>query len=185
MTLKFSLLGCLTIRPWSGYDLAKLFDETITHFWSASHSQIYRTLNQMLQDGLVTYDRVEQTDHPDKKVYSITETGRDELRGWLAQPHELIVVRHEFLVQLTFANLLTDADALRVMQQYRDKLRSRLAAYDRAAPHPIYAYAHSERERFFWSLSGKVGQSSIEAELRWIEAAIAEFQRLTAGGAPE
>ena len=178
MSLKYSLLGCLTIRPWSGYDLAKLFDETITHFWSASHSQIYRTLNQMLDDGLVTFDRIEQTDYPDKKVYSITETGRDELRAWLAEPHGLVVIRHEFLVQLTFANLLSDAEALHVMQQYRAKLQASLAAYDEAKPHPIYTYARSARERFFWGLSAKVGRASLEAELQWIDAAIAEFQQL-------
>lgn len=176
MSLKYGILGCLTMQPRSGYDLAKLFDRTINYFWSASHSQIYRTLNQMLAEGLVTYDRIEQVDYPDKKVYSITDTGRDELKGWLATPHDQLTVRHEFLVQLTFGNLLSDAEVLHIMEVYAASMRQRLALYQN--PSPFNQFAASERELFFWNLAGKAGRASTEAEIRWIETAIAEFKQL-------
>ena len=46
MSLEHAILGFLTYRPMSGYDLKKFFDESVRHFWSAPQSQIYRTLGR-------------------------------------------------------------------------------------------------------------------------------------------
>jgi PadR family transcriptional regulator AphA len=73
MSLKYAILGFIDMVPLSGYDLKKMFDASVNYYWPATHSQIYRTLDRMLQDGLVTQEVVHQEDHPDKKVYSIAD----------------------------------------------------------------------------------------------------------------
>jgi len=49
-------------------------------FWQARHSQIYPELARLEEKGLVTHQVVEQQDRPDKKVYSVTDSGLDALK---------------------------------------------------------------------------------------------------------
>jgi DNA-binding PadR family transcriptional regulator len=72
----------------SGYELARRFDRSIGHFWSASHQQIYRTLRVMEDDGWVHARPVVQHGRPDKKVYTVSDAGHAELARWIAAPLE-------------------------------------------------------------------------------------------------
>ena len=45
MSLDHAILGFLNYKPLSGYDLKKVFDSSVRHFWYADQSQIYRTLS--------------------------------------------------------------------------------------------------------------------------------------------
>ncbi len=83
ITLSYALLGLLARQPLSGYDLAQYMKKRVAPMWSALPSQIYPELARLEKQGMVTYRVVEQQDHrPDKKVYEITETGREALRRW-------------------------------------------------------------------------------------------------------
>ena len=76
MSLEYAILGFLNYHPYSGYDLKKVFDNLVRHFWPADQSQIYRTLSNLIQTWLGEMEVIEQNDRPDRKVYSITETGQ-------------------------------------------------------------------------------------------------------------
>ena len=47
MSLEYAILGFLNYLPLSGYDLKKMFDTSVQHFWPADQSQIYRTLARL------------------------------------------------------------------------------------------------------------------------------------------
>ena len=93
MSLKYALLGFLNYYPMTGYELKKFFDTSVAHFWNAEQSQIYSALKQLEGEDLVEMHVEAQTDRPNRKVYSITEDGRDELLEWLATPAEPEQVR--------------------------------------------------------------------------------------------
>lgn len=76
MSLDHAILGFLNYHPYTGYDLKKIFDFSVQHFWSADQSQIYRTLNRLTDAGYVEMEKVAQEDRPDRKVYHITGAGR-------------------------------------------------------------------------------------------------------------
>ena len=86
MALPHAILVALCEQAGSGYELAHRFDRSIGYFWAATHQQIYRTLRAMEADGWIAVEVVVQHGRPDKKVYSVTASGRDELRDWIAQP---------------------------------------------------------------------------------------------------
>ena len=106
MSLDYAILGFLNYRPYSGYDLKKIFDKFVRHFWPADQSQIYRTLARMNEKGLVETEVIRQGSRPDRKEYHITSLDCDELRQWLDQLlpihqhlHLLLLVEHNFLQQ--------------------------------------------------------------------------------------
>jgi len=94
-TLAYGLLSLLTHSPLSGYDLT----QRIQPFWPAKHSQIYPLLARLEQQSLVSCELVQQTDKPDKKVYSIQEKGFDALRKWLTVPASDPVMRDELMLK--------------------------------------------------------------------------------------
>ena len=83
MSLQHAILGFLNYNSLTGYDLKKILDTSVRHFWAADQSQIYRTLNRLSDRGLVEMEIINQSERPDRKVYSITKAGRDELRDYL------------------------------------------------------------------------------------------------------
>lgn len=86
MALPHAILVSLSEQAGSGYELAHRFDRSIGYFWAATHQQIYRTLRAMEADGWVHVDVVAQSGRPDKKVYGVTDAGREELARWIAEP---------------------------------------------------------------------------------------------------
>ena len=54
MSLPHVILTVLSTRDATGYDITKEFSASIGYFWKASHQQVYRELNKMAQNNLVT-----------------------------------------------------------------------------------------------------------------------------------
>lgn len=119
MALEHAILVSLAERSASGYDLARRFDASIGHFWKASHQQIYKVLSRMEAGGLVDCEHVPQGTRPDKKVYALTRSGREELLGWLAAPTPPEHLRSEFAVKVRALHLL---DRATVLDAVRDRL---------------------------------------------------------------
>ena len=120
--LAYALLSMLVRKSCTGYELKELLEV----FWQAKHSQIYPLLANLEGEGLLTYERVEQSSKPDKKVYSITEKGRQVLKDWISSPASPPVIRDEFLIKV-YAIWLVDKQIAKQMfderkETYRQKV---------------------------------------------------------------
>ncbi|HSE08115.1 MAG TPA: PadR family transcriptional regulator [Nocardioidaceae bacterium] len=133
MALEHAILVSLRERPASGLDLARRFDRSIGFFWSATHQQIYRVLARMEADGWVRSAAVEQHGRPDKKVYEVTDAGRDELAGWLASPMPIEKSRSELAVRLRGASYGDRAAVLQRVREQRADHATRLAHFEQLA----------------------------------------------------
>lgn len=178
MSLEYAILGFLNYKPLSGYDLKKIFDTSVQHFWPADQSQIYRTLTRLTEQGWVEMEIIRQSDRPDRKVYHITEAGRAALHQWLLTPTLPQASRNAALIQVFFAGQLSDAEILAMFERAADQVRAVLAQYAQI-PHQIEAYrAYMESPREFccWMLTLEVGFKSAQANLEWLEDVIRRIQ---------
>jgi DNA-binding PadR family transcriptional regulator len=183
MSLEHAILGFLNYHPYTGYDLKKIFDTSIRHFWPADQSQIYRTLARLTEQGLAEMEKVPQEDRPDRKVYHITEAGRNEFLRWLSGPPEMDEPRSAPLVQVFFAANLSDEEILAKFEGFAAAMRALLAQYDQV-PEKIAPYqreVNSPRENFFWMLTLENGFCTMRANLQWAESVI---ERLKKGEVP-
>lgn len=80
-TLGYAILSSLGRNPCSGYQLVGYLEV----LWPAKHSQIYPLLAKMEKNGLLEFEHIEQTGKPDKKIYSLTEKGRETLEKWVTE----------------------------------------------------------------------------------------------------
>src|SRR3954447_18184612 len=95
--------------------------------------QVYVTVNRLEKAGLVTSERVGQSDRPDRKVYELSAAGRERVAEWLADtswPKPAPAESHLKLVAAAAAGL---ADPVRLVDVQRHALLSELAAAQRAA----------------------------------------------------
>jgi DNA-binding PadR family transcriptional regulator len=174
MSLDYALLGFLNYQPYSGYDLKKIFDTSVRHFWPADQSQIYRTLARLTEQGLVEMEKVPQQDRPDRKVYHITEAGRAELLKFLAGPPPMGEPRSAPLIQVFFAGQLSDEEVLAKFEGLAAIMRAILNQYDQVPGMlgPFQEEITSPREHFFWLLTLENGIRNMRANLEWAESVI-------------
>lgn len=123
MSLSHALLTCLTEAPQSGYDLSKIFGESVGYFWYASQQQIYRELGKMEKQGLIVAEVIPRQGRLDKKIYSITEAGKEYLIAWMKQPSEPDIIREDILVKV-FSGDLVSTDVLIADIERRHKIHS-------------------------------------------------------------
>lgn len=130
-TLGYAILSLLARTPLSGYDIAREMKRPKSFFFGhAQISQIYPELARLEGSELVTSAIIEQQGKPDKKVYTISLTGLQELQNWVVSPTPLLEVRSEFLMK---AHSLWLADAEEALPHFREHARyhrEHLAAYE-------------------------------------------------------
>jgi PadR family transcriptional regulator AphA len=109
------VLGLLTKKPLSGYDIKAIVDRSTRFFWAASYGQIYPELRRLEAEGMI-----EGEDRPNgsrtRRVYHLTDAGRDELVAWLFGSTVTIELRDESLLRLFFADVLPHEQALMLLE---------------------------------------------------------------------
>lgn len=116
MDVKSVCLGMLSDGEASGYDLKKEFESTFGHFFPAGYGSIYPALSSLAESGLVECRCEAQDGKPDRKVYQITDAGREQLLEALDDPAPTHKVRSEFLATMWFAHLMSDAQIETVIE---------------------------------------------------------------------
>ncbi|WP_245293148.1 PadR family transcriptional regulator [Mongoliimonas terrestris] len=76
---KFFILRVLHDRPMHGYDIARTVERTTNGCCSPSEGTIYPVLREFEEGGYVTF-AAEVVAGRERKVYTLTEKGRDALR---------------------------------------------------------------------------------------------------------
>jgi PadR family transcriptional regulator, regulatory protein AphA len=128
-----ALLGLLSLRPMSGYDIRQVISQSIGYFWSESYGQIYPGLKRLEAAGLVLKKTERRKGSPDRNVYSLTEDGRQRLREWLKLPVAEIVPRNELLLKLFFGAHVSPAISREHVQSYLETCQKELDLYSALA----------------------------------------------------
>jgi PadR family transcriptional regulator AphA len=179
MSLEYAILGFLNYQPYSGYDLKKIFDTSIRHFWPADQSQIYRTLARLTDRGWAEMEKIARTGS-----YLQVCDGRDELRRWISGPPPMGEPRSAPLIQVFFSGQLSDEEILAKFEGYAVIMRAILAQYEQVPGQiaPFQDEVASPREHFFWMLTLENGIRGMRANLEWAESVI---ERIRQGQVPD
>ncbi len=174
-TLQYLILGLLWTRPMSGYDIKQTFDRAIASYWNAGNSQIYTTLKNLSQAGLVEAEVVVQQGRPNRKVYRLTATGQAELDRWLQEDVPERFTKDDFLTKLFFCGETSDDIALKHLLEHRVSLLKQLEQMEWA--HQQYATRPTRRPRLleYQMLVRDYKEATLRAGLEVTEHAIARL----------
>jgi DNA-binding PadR family transcriptional regulator len=131
------ILGLLSFRPMSGYDMKRIVDHSTRFFWAASYGQIYPELRQLEAEGLIASESGPAGGRR-RTLYRLTEAGRDALDEWLRAPGAGYELRDVGLLKLFFSSTLPAEDCADLVRRFRDdraRMLEQLREVDATAPH--------------------------------------------------
>jgi PadR family transcriptional regulator AphA len=150
MNLHATILALLEQQPASGYDLKRIISDSDVYYWSGNNNQIYKTLLELQQGGLVNVQIQQQESLPSKKVYSITASGQSSLRQNLMESPELPELHKAFLIQLASATTLSDLQILNLLEQYESEISTQLRIYQEQTNRAEEDSRQSRRAQYLW-----------------------------------
>jgi DNA-binding PadR family transcriptional regulator len=180
-TTEAAILGLVAFGERSGYDLARLAEQSVGYLWAPSRSQIYKILPRLVQRGLARSRRVRQRDRPDKDLYRITPAGRRLLRQWLEHVDDPASGESNvFALKIFFCDLVPMRTARAQLEGYRGFLEVRLERFE------LMLQGLVGRETVFPRLILRRAIVRIRVTLEWLEEAIEVIDKLeTARSRPE
>lgn len=133
MDVKTLCLGALACRDGSGYEIRKCFEEgPFAHFQDAGFGSIYPALKKLSEEGLITVLAPTPDDgRGDKKIYRITETGRQIFFKALQQRPAPDKLRSDVTFILFFAHLLPARHVARLLDDRIAWYQETIAAMER------------------------------------------------------
>ena len=180
MSLPFGLLGLLEYSSYTGYDLAKIFAESINHFWHAQASQIYRELHRMEEKGWITAESIIQDGRPNKRLYTITDRGRSVFIDWLNTPAPLYENPHTpLLMYMMFGESAPEAtlDRLKLL---RDGIIKNLEVKAKEIEKTIENFKatvpNGDKRAVYWHMTNEYGLVQAKAVLQWAEECIEKLE---------
>jgi PadR family transcriptional regulator AphA len=181
VSLHYALLGLLSYMPMTGYDLKKMFDQSIKNLWAAHISQIYRELGELEKEWYVTFEIKEQQDRPDKKIYSITKDGRLAFQRWLFDPPEKLSkeVRDEFMLRVFFGAELGRDELIALLERFHEQKKLERDTLLPEISRSIDQYAKvvdAQKKVPSWRLVEKRVIMTNKMLLRWSEECIKELK---------
>ena len=181
MSVRHAILGLLAQHPRHGYELRAAFSAVIggDENWDVKPAQIYSTLNRLEEAGLVHQQAIEQNGGPEKRIYALTDTGRETLRDWFALGIAPEHQRDDFFVKLMTALVSGVADPGRIIQIQRSLLYQELHAAT------TMRESYNPRAEIAQILLLDKSIMHIEADLRWLDIAEMRLEEIKRQPLPE
>jgi DNA-binding PadR family transcriptional regulator len=178
---RFAVLGLLSIRPMSGYDLKQVIEASTRNFWNESYGQIYPVLRELTASGLTVRDDQRKETGRARHVYSLTDRGREELHHWLTSPVERQQVRNELLLRLFFGGQVPVEVSIDHVERFRDRQERALQRYEETEAAMDLREAPDDPNRKHWLITLSYGRHQAEAAIAWSDETLAELRREAAG----
>ena len=180
MPLAHAILGFLDYKPMSGYDLKKFFDQSVAHFWSATQSHIYKSLENLEQEGMVASQVIRQEGKPNRKQYEITDAGRAELHRWVSTPLPVEAKREAWLIQVFFAHSLDNEEIAKLFENRIERLRASLSQCQLAQNNinEKKGQENLKRLKSLWQLTLDYGIDYYQNEIEWLEKTLPVVREL-------
>jgi DNA-binding MarR family transcriptional regulator len=135
----------------------------------------------MESQGLIAARVVEQDRRPNKRLYSLTEAGRDTLFHFTAEPAKHTAIRDELLVKVQSVDVGDDGAVRRSIAEHLERARTKLARYDRMRARLLAGRTEdeyfTEAERVGPYLTLMRGRAFEKENIRWAERALTVLEK--------
>ncbi len=138
--VSYVVLGLVAAGATTSYTMKQKAANSVGYFWQFPHSQLYAEPARLVELGLLAERR--ETVGRRRRMYALTDAGRQELADWLRRPtSEATQIRDTGLLKLFFGDTLTPSEIAELARSQEQAHRDRLAAYE-AIEHAVGAGRH-------------------------------------------
>jgi DNA-binding PadR family transcriptional regulator len=170
--VRLPLLALLARGPAHGYELKQDLEQLLGSAYPQPNvGQIYVTLGRLEKSGLIEGEDVTQSSRPNKKVYHLTDAGREALRAWFEEPEVEPRVRDEFFMKLALAPQTGLAEQITLINQQRRQYLNTMRQLSKLA-------AAENRDNRIAHLLIEGAMLHLQADLDWLERCQEELEEL-------
>jgi DNA-binding PadR family transcriptional regulator len=133
--------------------------------WSINYGQIYPNLKKLHDDRLITMKEVVVNGEkgPPRKLYSITDKGREEFLDWLnTSPEKPMLLRDPFLMRFVFFGFGDGKRAIEIIDEQISRYQKELARRKKNL-------TRWEKSGIYVRLIADLGASLNEMVLEWLK----------------
>lgn len=170
--LKHGILGLLSYQDMTGYEVAGVFRLSLSYFWRAQTSQVYRELNGLEDRGWVSSLHVPQTGKPDRRLYSVTAEGRSELARWLGDASVPLTSNEPLLMKAFFMGLASREEQL---EFFRGVERDAIARLQELEEEKTEIPAEPVKDSWFWMKTVEYGEHELSWKKEWARRCLAHL----------
>jgi DNA-binding PadR family transcriptional regulator len=170
--VRLPLLALLARGPAHGYELKQDLEQLLGSAYPQPNvGQIYVTLGRLEKSGLIEGEEVEQTGRPNKKIYRLTDAGREAVSVWFQKPEDEPRVRDEFFMKLALAPQTGLADQIALINKQRRQYLNTMRNLSKLA-------AAEGRDNRIAHLLIEGAMLHLQADLDWLERCQEELEEL-------
>lgn len=158
----YALLGLLSLRSWSTYELAQQVHRSLRWFWPRTERRLYDEPKRLAAAGLVEVEE-RYAGRRRSRHYSITAQGREALAAWLGQPSAPRVTEFEAMVKVFFADAGDREQLLHTLEVIERESLERVAELRDLSGRPT----NFPQRRHLHALCLPAMLSEVEATLQW------------------
>lgn len=173
-TLSLAIMGLIAQKPQTGYDIRKTFATTPMGHFSSSPGAIYPALKRLEKDGWICGNVDGETALRPRRVYKMTEPGRDALKAHLLQPvtrDDVIWRMDDLMIRFALTDEVVGREAtLRFLRSFAAELEA----------YVVHLRSFLEGAREFMPVCGRLAmESGIEGyrmNAAWARRALEELE---------
>lgn len=169
-TTQYAVLGALSLKPMSGYEIKKLMAESTNYFWTESNGQLYPTLAALTKAKLVTVKN-QVTGTKTRKIYTLTKAGEKKLKEWLVKDANSYQRRDELLLKLFYGANVSPEISIKHINNHIEKCKAALIIYTDIDKN-LEELVKQKKQPVYYLLTVKAGIQRANAELEWAKEAI-------------
>lgn len=173
---EFAILGLLGQGPKSGYDIKRLVEERLSHFWNESVGHIYPILRRLHERGWVEKRVTPSESRPPRHEYALTVAGRRELERWFTEPVAPVPPRNELLLRV-FLGAMAPAGAVAAqVAAYRERRLSEMKRLESVAAE-LERAARADPEFVWWRMTLSAGIHAARSAVAWCDEVLPDLTK--------
>lgn len=168
------VLGFLLEKPMSAYEMANLLDDRILgRLMKISAPAVYKNVKKLHQGGYLSVEVVREGEMPEKKVYSVTDKGKDYfftlMQHYSNKFSEYYFEFNAVLLNIDKVDKQAGLEMLTALQTHFKTVQTWIIAHEREA----------REKRIFFTGRALVKQARmvVTTLVEWIEEVIEEYRQ--------
>lgn len=119
------LLGFLLDGPQTGYQIRKSMESKTDLFFNTSPGSINPAFKKLSQNGMATAEECVENGRR-KKIYTITDKGRDHFYHWMNSKVERMKIKREILLRIFFFSKISEENRDAIVSNYLSSIEKYL-----------------------------------------------------------
>lgn len=117
------ILSLLYKEQLTGYQIVERIQNRLSYFVEGSTGMVYPALRKLEKDAYITVEEIVQHDKPNKKVYTISEKGKNAVKAYIASP----VSQDKFVSDFLLRCYLETTPIVELIEHEKNQITIKLA----------------------------------------------------------